>query len=110
MNLPRVMGFPACLKPKAANIRLLSRGRPRKAINRPTGEDTVKAQLSKLGGSLYYPDSIEISIDGGLMVPLSSLNSLRRRAVDALDEARVESLTKVKSFTPENMFWLDPRP
>ena len=43
------------------------------------------------------------------MIPLSSLNSLRRRAVDALDEARMESLTKVKSFSPENMFLARPK-
>ncbi len=103
-------GLPCVLKAKSGEYSAVIEGDvPEKAINRPTGEDTVKAQLSKLGGSLYYPDSIEISIDGGLMVPLSSLNSLRRRAVDALDEARVESLTKVKSFTPENMFLARPK-
>lgn len=103
-------GLPCVLKAKSGEYSAVIKGDvPEKAINRPTGEDTVKAQLSKLGGSLYYPDSIEISIDGGLMVPLSSLNSLRRRAVDALDEARVESLTKVKSFTPENMFLARPK-
>ena len=103
-------GLPCVLKAKSGEYSAVIKGdAPEKAINRPTGEDTVKAQLSKLGGSLYYPDSIEISMDGGLMIPLSSLNSLRRRAVDALDEARMESLTKVKSFSPENMFLARPK-
>lgn len=103
-------GLPCVLKAKSGEYSAVIKGdAPEKAINRPTGEDTVKAQLSKLGGSLYYPDSIEISMDGGLMIPLSSLNSLRRRAVDALDEARMESLTKVKSFSPENMFLVRPK-
>lgn len=82
---------------------------PEKAINRPTGEDVVKAQLSKLGGSLYYLEKLDISMDGGLMIPLSSLNLLRRRAIEALDEARTDSLTKIKSFSPENMFLERPK-
>lgn len=82
---------------------------PEKAINRPTGEDVIKAQLSKLGGSLYYLDNLDIYMDSGLMIPLSSLNSLRRRAAIALDEARTDSLTKIKSFSPENMFLARPK-
>ncbi len=82
---------------------------PEMAINRPTGEDVVKAQLSKLGGSLYYPDELKISIDGGLMIPLSSLNLLRRRAVEAIDKARTEGLTKIKSFSPEKMLLARPK-
>lgn len=82
---------------------------PERAINRPTDEESVRAQLSKLGGSLYYLDNLDISMDGGLMLPLSALNSLRRRAVEALDEARADSLTKIKSFSPENMFLARPK-
>ncbi len=82
---------------------------PEKAINRPTSEESVRAQLSKLGGSLYYLENLKIYMDGGLMIPLSSLNSLRRRAAAALDEARADSLTKIKSFSPKNMFLARPK-
>lgn len=82
---------------------------PENAVNRPVGESVVETQLSKLGGSLYYLDDLDIRMDGGLMIPLSALNSLRRRAVEALDRARTADLTKVKSFDPKNMFLARPK-
>ncbi len=115
-KFPISLEFTACeglscvLKAKSGEYSVVVKGDiPEKAINRPTGEDIVKAQLSKLGGSLYYLDSLDIQLDGGLMLPLSSLNSLRRRAIEALDAERMENLTKTKSFSPENMFLARPK-
>ena len=61
---------------------------PEAALNRPTDEDTLQKQLTRLGGSDYAPASLSIALDDGLMIPVSKLNALRRAAVEALDTAR----------------------
>lgn len=69
-----------------------------KAINRPTDKEAVIKQLSKLGDTVYELGTVSILIEGGLMIPASVLNELRRSAVSALDEKRIEALTKIKRF------------
>lgn len=73
-------------------------GAPQKALNRPTEPEAVKAQLSKLGGTLYFPENISVSLGEGLMIPLSQINSMRQEAAEKLDDLRVSRLTKIKSF------------
>ena len=58
---------------------------PQTAINAPIDEATVKKCMSKLGDSCFALDSIEIELDGGLMMPISQLNALRRAAISALE-------------------------
>ncbi len=58
---------------------------PMKAITSPISADTVIRSLSKLGSTCYEPRKITVELDGGLMVPVSVLNALRRRAIEQLD-------------------------
>ncbi len=69
-----------------------------KAINRATDKEAVIKQLSKLGDTVYELGTVSILIEGGLMIPASVLNELRRLAVSALDEKRIEERTKIKKF------------
>lgn len=80
----------------------LSGATPQEAINRPLTSEAAVSQLSKLGGTLYRPGNITAEIEPGLMLPLSELNSLRRQAVEALDNLRQERLTVEKPFAPAN--------
>ena len=57
---------------------------PQTAINAPLGRETVERNLSKLGGTAYALESIDIELDDGLMLPISSLNALRRAAIEKL--------------------------
>lgn len=59
---------------------------PDEALTRPLTEDSVRAQLSKLGSTPFYvePEAFGITLDDGLILPVSALNELRRRAVSAL--------------------------
>ncbi len=75
-------------------------GVPQEAIKRPLSEEAAISQLGKLGGTLYRAGKITAEIDSGLMLPLSELNSLRRQAVEALDNIRQEKQTERKAFTP----------
>ena len=57
---------------------------PQSAINAPLTKETVERNLSKLGGTAYALESINIELDDNLMLPISSLNALRRAAIEKL--------------------------
>ncbi|KXG74385.1 DUF3656 domain-containing U32 family peptidase [Thermotalea metallivorans] len=59
-----------------------------KALHRPIGEDRVREQLIKLGGTPYVFESLEIWLDEGGAIPIGEINRLRRDAVQQLDECR----------------------
>ena len=59
---------------------------PSEAISSPLVADDVKARLSKMGATLLNlsPDGISLTIDPGINLPPSAINSLRRDAAEAL--------------------------
>ena len=59
---------------------------PLEAISRPTDRALAEKNLIKLGGTVFSAEKVDINIDEGLMVPVSSLNALRRAAIEALEE------------------------
>lgn len=61
---------------------------PQRAINAPLDEETVRRQLTRLGGTPYEAANCSISLDDGLMLPVSALNALRRAAIEGLDTNR----------------------
>lgn len=63
---------------------------PEKAINMPLSVERATATLSKLGGTCYLANNITANIENGLMLPISSLNALRKTAVSMLNEKRVK--------------------
>ncbi|MEM1485075.1 U32 family peptidase [Oscillospiraceae bacterium PP1C4] len=69
---------------------------PQIAINKPTDAERAKANIEKTGGTPYRVNSVTCEIADGLMMPVSSLNALRREALEALDELR--GAPRVKAF------------
>ncbi len=63
---------------------------PQQALNRPTDEEMVRKALSKLGGTFYTFKSVSCELEDGLMLPVSSLNQLRRHALEQLTALRGE--------------------
>lgn len=61
---------------------------PEKAVSKSADKQSILTSLSKLGGTPYYMDKLEIFLDDGVFVPTSILNSLRRTAVDQLNIVR----------------------
>ena len=59
---------------------------PFPAQNAPLTRDSVAKNLTKLGGTVYRLGSLDISLDEGLMLPLSALNALRRDAIACLEK------------------------
>ncbi len=60
---------------------------PAPALTAPLDEAIVRRQITKLGGTPYEAASCAIDMDEGLMLPLSSLNALRRAAIDGLQQS-----------------------
>lgn len=79
------LGKPATLTVKNGDISVTVTGdAPEAAQNRPMDVQDLKKNLSKLGGTPYELELLELSVGEGIMVPLSKLNALRREAVAAL--------------------------
>lgn len=59
-----------------------------KALKIPLNAEKCKAQLCKTGSTAYKFKNIEIIADDDVSLPLSSLNAIRRNALEQLDEQR----------------------
>lgn len=57
---------------------------PEAAKTAPLSQEAVEKNLSKLGNTPYYLARLSLDLDEGLSLPLSAINSLRRRAVETL--------------------------
>ncbi len=64
---------------------------PQDARTQSMTKESVRKNLSKLGGTIYYLRDLQADIEEGLMLPVSSLNDLRRKAVAMLTDARVDA-------------------
>lgn len=61
------------------------------AINAPLDNENIVRNLSKLGGSSYFAQQIDVCADENIMMPLSSLNALRRAGIESFDRLISES-------------------
>lgn len=64
------------------------------ARNRPLQCDVVAKQVGRLGNTAFSIDNLTCKIEEGIMVPLSEINDARRRAVDALEQARLAAFAR----------------
>lgn len=76
------------------------------AKTRPLTEETAEKQLQKCGGTVFFAKEIQYHIDENIALPLSELNALRRKALDALTEA----LSAPKPYKINEMPLLDAFP
>jgi putative protease len=60
------------------------------AEKHPLSGEVLAAQLGRLGGTAFYLRDLRCDLQGGLMVPLSSLNAARRRLVAEMEGIRLE--------------------
>lgn len=81
---------PMKLTVQPANITVMG-DIPQSALTAPIHKEDVKRSLSKLGATPYTVRQMDISLDDGLMVPVSALNALRRTAVGALSPMTQQS-------------------
>ncbi len=58
------------------------------AVNRWTTVADIEGSLKKTGGTVFAPRAVQVHIDDGLVVPLSTINALRRECTQKLLEKR----------------------
>ena len=61
---------------------------PDLAQNKAADEESVLKNLNKFGGSPYFAEKLDITLDDGLFLPASVINDLRRQATEMLSEKR----------------------
>ncbi|MBE6633216.1 MAG: U32 family peptidase [Ruminococcaceae bacterium] len=59
---------------------------PQQAITAPMTAEAVERSLSRFGGTPFAVSAATVTVGEGLMLPVSKLNDLRRRATEALLE------------------------
>ena len=94
-------GEPACLTVSDGRGSATVRGDTvMRAITAPMNEEAVKKSLCKLGNTPYTATECRVDIDEGIMLPVSRLNDLRRRAIEALEAANLPKDREERSFAP----------
>ncbi|MHB0976017.1 MAG: DUF3656 domain-containing U32 family peptidase [Candidatus Aquicultorales bacterium] len=89
-------GRPLLLEAEAGGARVSANGeRPaQQARTKPLTDAVLEQQLGKLGGTAYKLENFEAEISDSVMLPLSEINEVRRRAVAGLDEERLKPYRK----------------
>ncbi len=64
------------------------------ADNNGISIDRIKEQLSKTGNTPFEMDNIDFVIDENIFIPISSLNNLRRSALELLEEEILKSFER----------------
>ncbi|MCR5635890.1 MAG: U32 family peptidase [Clostridiales bacterium] len=70
------------------NTVTVSGDKAEKALNRPITEERIREQISKTGDTPFYISSIKVDFDGTSTVRITSLNNLRRMALEKLTDMR----------------------
>ncbi len=95
-------GEPSMLTAECKGVRVSVEGAvPEYARNVPLSEEKVKTQLSKTGGTSFKAENITVRLGEGITLPVSSVNTMRRQALDELENI----ITKVpdrKFIAPKN--------
>lgn len=61
---------------------------------------TLRNSLGKLGNSIYKAESVKLETDTAWFIPASTLNSVRRTAIEALDTARAAAYRRPERRAP----------
>ena len=71
-------------------VKVVSNNIVTKAINNPTLKNRVYQQITKTGLSVYVFDYLDIEYSDNLFIPIKDLNELRRKALEKLDDLRID--------------------
>lgn len=77
---------------------------PQKAQKRATTREEIEANLNRVGNTPFAVNTMKISLDDGLLVPLSVVNAMRRKCLDELLKKRdavPTRPTQAPAFSPK---------
>lgn len=66
------------------------------AEKRPMDEALLAEQFGRLGGTVFALEAVEAALEGAVIVPMSELNRMRRRAAELLEAERRKPRAYVK--------------
>lgn len=72
------------------------------AQNRPLSKDDVYKQINKTGNSLFTFESLQISMDNSVFMPVKKLNELRREVLEELKEIIISTNKRINNLTDKN--------
>lgn len=64
---------------------------PEAARNKPLTAEDVKERLGKTGGTVFEAKAVDVTLGDDLMLRAADINGLRRDALDALADARIQA-------------------
>ena len=67
---------------------------PMEALNKPVSKDKITEQLSKTGNTEFEFENINVILDDNLFIQMSTLNDLRRSALEKLENLVLEKYTR----------------
>ena len=67
---------------------------PQKALNKPLTEEKIIEHLCKTGNTEFEFETITVKLNGNLFLPTSTLNDLRRDAIEGLENCVLEKYTR----------------
>ena len=80
-------GCPAILEVQAGDVSVTVEGETvQAATNCPLGEDRIRRQMEKTGGSGFAFEKLDIFMGDDIFLPMQQLNHLRRQALEALQK------------------------
>ena len=84
-------------------VTVTSEAIPSEAKNSPTTKEKIITQISKTGNTPFEFENIELELDDNLFVPVSSLNELRRNALEELMSKIIEKEITHRSLEFKNI-------
>ncbi|MDF2986824.1 MAG: collagenase-like protease [Eubacterium sp.] len=75
---------------------------PEKAVNKPLTEERISEQLSKMGSTPFNVVELNIDMDNDIVIPISELNNIRRKAAGLLENKRISAGKRKLNFQQYN--------
>jgi len=89
--IPSINGQITAPDGEVLNINYQSKFAMEPAQKRPLGEEQIREQLQKTGGTIFTIRTLKINYPGGLFCPISVLNSLRRDFLEEVERVLIAS-------------------
>ncbi len=75
---------------------------PEKAVNKPLTAERISEQLRKMGSTPFNIVKLDLEIDEDIVIPISELNNVRRKAAELLERERILSGKRELCLTLES--------
>lgn len=77
------------------------------ALKQPLSEEKVRACMQKTGNTPFVFEKLAVEIDEGIFLPVQALNTLRREALDALEEGLLAGYRRAAQTAPDDAIRAD---